>query len=148
MNRVIGRSWLIAAYLLASGPVVADDPPPLTDVAITSSLDGSPQPSRIWVPASAAKSDTPLLVFLHSWSGDYRQNNAAWLKQATKRDWIFLHPNFRGRNDTPPACGSKLARRDILDAIDWTAKKYRVDPRRIYLAGASGGGHIRHHHIP
>lgn len=142
MSQIDRWTWSIAAWLLVIAPAVADDLPPLADVSITSSLDKTKQPSRIWAPASAQMSATPLLVYLHSWSGDYRQNNAAWFKQATDRGWIFLHPNFRGRNDTPPACGSKLARRDILDAIDWTVGKYHVDPRRIYLAGSSGGGHM------
>ena len=29
-----------------------------------------------------------------------------------------------------------------LDAVEWTAKNYPVDRRRIYLTGSSGGGHM------
>ena len=133
---------LVTAWLLTTTPAVAEDLPPLVDISVTSTLDGSRQPSRIWIPRRATTRPTPLLVFLHSWSGDYTQDNSAWLKQAVSRGWIFLHPNFRGRNDTPAACGSKLARADILDAIDHAGRKYQVDPRRIYLAGSSGGGHM------
>ena len=132
----------ITVCLLVTAPVAADDLPPLSEISVTSSLDGSRQPSRTWIPKRASQRPTPLFVYLHSWSGDYRQDNSAWLKQAVARGWIFLHPNFRGRNDTPAACGSKLARADILDAIDWVADKYQVDPSRIYLAGSSGGGHM------
>jgi len=136
--------WLavIGPFGLLSAAPGAEDLPPLADVQIKSSLDGTPQPSRLWVPPSARKSPAPLLVFLHSWSGDYRQNNSAWLKESVNRGWIFLHPNFRGRNDTPEACGSRLARQDILDAIDWTRARFKVDTTRIYLAGSSGGGHM------
>ena len=111
-------------------------------VKITSTLDGSPQPSVLWTPKTAKTQSTPLLVFLHSWSGDYRQKNDAWQQQAEKRGWIYLHPNFRGRNDNPMACGSKFARQDILDAIDFVIDEYQVDESRIYLAGTSGGGHM------
>ncbi|MCH2587416.1 MAG: prolyl oligopeptidase family serine peptidase [Planctomycetales bacterium] len=132
----------ITVCLLVTAAVAADDLPPLSEISVTSSLDGSRQPSRTWIPKRASQRPTPLFVFLHSWSGDYRQDNSAWLKEAVARGWIFLHPNFRGRNDTPAACGSKLARSDILDAIDWVTDKYKVDPARIYLAGSSGGGHM------
>ena len=132
----------ITVCLLVTASVAADDLPPLSEISVTSSLDGSRQPSRTWIPKRASQRPTPLFVFLHSWSGDYRQDNSAWLKQAVARGWIFLHPNFRGRNDSPAACGSKLARGDILDAIDWVTDKYKVDPARIYLAGSSGGGHM------
>ncbi len=96
----------------------------------------------MWVPPMARKTPTPMLVYLHSWSGDYRQKNTAWQTEAFRRGWIFLHPNFRGRNDNPAACGSKKARQDVLDAIDYVISSYKVDSNRIYLAGASGGGHM------
>ena len=45
-------------------------------------------------------------------------------------------------NNTPKACGSPLARQDILDAIDFASITFNVDSSRIYLAGVSGGGHM------
>lgn len=81
-------------------------------------------------------------MFLHSWSGDYTQDRSPWLQEAVDREWLFIQPNFRGRNDHPEACGSELARQDILDAVDWMSAQFRVDSSRIYLAGASGGGHM------
>lgn len=119
-----------------------DEPAPLAEIRIESSLDQTRQPSRIWGPEAAKTKPTPLFVFLHSWSGDYRQDNSKWLREAVKRNWIYLHPNFRGRNDHPEACGSEQARRDVLDAIDYACREYRVDRSRIYLAGSSGGGHM------
>lgn len=143
------RDWLGAALAvllcLTWLPVRADDTPALaglTEVRIDSSLDGKQQPSLYWAPESANEQPTPLLVFLHSWSGNYKQKNDAWQQEAVKRGWIYLHPDFRGRNDTPQACGSKLARQDILDAIDFARKKFQVDSQRVYLAGTSGGGHM------
>ena len=94
---------LVTAWLLATTPAVAEDLPPLVDISVTSTLDRSPQPSRIWNPRRATTRPTPLLVFLHSWSGDYTQDNSAWLKQAVSRGWIFLRPKYRGGNAQPAA---------------------------------------------
>lgn len=118
------------------------DLPKLKKVELVSSLDKEPQPVLYWAPKKARQEATPLFVFLHSWSGDYRQDNSKWHAQAVKRGWIYVHPNFRGVNQTPKACGSKWARQDILDAVDFATKEFKVDPKRIYLAGTSGGGHM------
>lgn len=116
--------------------------PKLTEVQIASSIDEELQPVLYWAPEEAKERPTPLFVFLHSWSGNYRQSNAKWHSQAVERGWIYLHPNFRGVNSTPKACGSKWARQDILDAVEFAVSKFKVDQSRIYLAGTSGGGHM------
>lgn len=116
--------------------------PALREVDIPSTLDDQKQPVLYWAPAQATVEPTPLIVFLHSWSSNYQQDNSKWQKEAVRRNWIYLHPDFRGRNDTPKACGSKFARQDILDAMDWVQQKFQVNPSRVYLAGVSGGGHM------
>lgn len=114
----------------------------LQEVLIRSTVDGTEQPSLYLAPSSPQTEPAPLLVFLHSWSTTYHQENKDWLNEAEARGWLFLHPNFRGRNETPQACGSRIARQDVVDALDWMISKYSVDTRRIYLAGTSGGGHM------
>ena len=141
------RMFLVSVALVLPTIAVAqekpDQPlPELTEVRIASSLDQELQPVLYWAPEKAREESTPLFVFLHSWSGDYRQDNSKWHAQAVKHSWIYLHPNFRGVNQTPKACGSKWARQDILDAVDFATKEFNVDPQRIYLAGTSGGGHM------
>ena len=141
------RSLIVVATVVCSSAALAESEPAkalpkLTRGEVKSSLDGESQPILYWAPAKAREEPTPLFVFLHSWSGDYTQNNAKWQTQAVKRGWIYLHPNFRGVNQTPKACGSKWARQDILDAVDFVTSKFNVDPKRIYLAGTSGGGHM------
>ncbi|MFT5324760.1 MAG: dipeptidyl aminopeptidase/acylaminoacyl peptidase [Planctomycetaceae bacterium] len=137
---------VVVAFVVPSAALAEPEPakalPKLTKVEVKSSLDGESQPILYWAPEKARAKPTPLFVFLHSWSGDYTQNNAKWQVQAVKRGWIYLHPNFRGVNQTPKACGSKWARQDILDAVDFATAKFNVDPKRIYLAGTSGGGHM------
>lgn len=129
--------------VFGSGSAATAQPlPALQEIRIPSSLDGAAQPVRYWAPKAADQQPTALFVFLHSWSGDYKQDNSKWLKHAVQNGWIFLHPNFRGANLSPRACGSKWARQDVLDAMDWATEEFQVDRRRIYLCGVSGGGHM------
>lgn len=116
--------------------------PPTTLAETVSELDGERQPLLYWLPPRASDAPTPLFVFLHSWSSDYKQDNSKWFRVCVDRGWIWLHPNFRGVNESPKACGSRFARQDVLDAIAFITKRTNVDRERIYLAGVSGGGHM------
>lgn len=131
---------ILLAGILQEIPTPSDSLPiKLTETEVVSTLDGTPQKIVYSVPERRLG---PTLVFLHSWSGDYQQDNARWAKLAQSRGWAFLHPNFRGVNDHPEACGSRLARQDIIDALDWLLKKYPLDRNQVFLAGTSGGGHM------
>ncbi|MBX3436303.1 MAG: prolyl oligopeptidase family serine peptidase [Planctomycetaceae bacterium] len=141
----------LACTILAIVPVIletiarqvaADELPALAETRVVSTLDQAEQPIRYWAPEPATLEPTPILVSLHSWSGDYTQDRSEWQAESVARGWIYLQPNFRGRNDHPEACGSPAAQQDILDAMDWASERYSVDKSRIYLAGASGGGHM------
>ena len=152
----VWKTWCLPALLFVffcggglSAGLLADDAddtaaelPAVTRYDIPSSLDGKAQPVLAWAPENAAAQPTPLFVFLHSWSSDYTQDNSKWLRACAERGWIWLHPNFRGINQSPQACGSRFARQDILDAIDHACTLWQVDRQRIYLAGVSGGGHM------
>ncbi len=140
-------SMILVTCLLASKTTADEkDKEPasarLSEARIPSTLDDELQPVRYWAPETAKEKPTPLFVYLHSWSGDYRQQNDAWLRQAVKRGWIYLHPDFRGPNNSPKACGSKFARQDILDAMAFADREFTVDASHVYLAGTSGGGHM------
>lgn len=124
------------------GTATADELPTQTTLETVSKLDGETQPILCWAPSEAKSQPTPLFVFLHSWSSDYTQDNTKWFTECVKHRWIWLHPNFRGINQSPKACGSKFARQDILDAIALARKTWNVDEERIYMAGVSGGGHM------
>lgn len=138
------RGWLvrIAGICVLFCGITAAAVAQTERVDLVSSMDGEEQPVLYWAPPAAKQQPTPLFVFLHSWSGDFTQDNSKWLKVCQRENWIWLHPNFRGVNQSPKACGSKFARQDILDAVKWAHEQWRVDVQQVFLAGVSGGGHM------
>ena len=135
---VVAAVWLIA---VANVCVLAAE---LRDVQIKSSADATMQPARWFAPEKAEDGAVPLLVLLHTWSHDYQQDQQAsvLLPECERRGWALIQPNFRGPNRNPDACASKLAIADVLDAVDYAKANARIDESRIYLVGASGGGHM------
>jgi poly(3-hydroxybutyrate) depolymerase len=112
-------------------------------VSIPSTLDGERQKALVELPADTSR-PAPLLVHLHSWSASFdsssKMEEAA--AEARRRGWAFVSPDFRGPNDKPAACGSELAVQDVLDAVHYVQGRARIDERRIYLLGGSGGGYM------
>jgi poly(3-hydroxybutyrate) depolymerase len=111
------------------------------DITYPCSADSSKQPALFFNPK--AREPVPLLVGLHSWSTSYRDGGLAeYATWCRNQGWVMILPNFRGPNSRPEATGSDMAVQDILDAVEYAKKNANVDPRRIYLIGASGGGHM------
>ncbi len=117
----------------------------MKEIFVQSSMDNSMQPSLFY----RAKGNTkrPLLVGLHTWSHDRFNQVKTMLPYAERMNWNLLLPEFRGSNlpSNPKcreACGSPLAKQDILDAIQYVIKEERIDKDNIFLLGASGGGHM------
>ena len=147
MNACIACASLAALVTLAAHG--AEDPVSRPfDVKIKSSVDGTDQPALVQVPEGYDPANpAPLLVGLHTWSGHYPQQAKAMGPRANKRGWLLVLPNFRGPNkpNNPAprqACASILAQHDVMDAVHYMRTRYNVDADRIYLAGASGGGHM------
>src|SRR5512147_1620905 len=100
--------------------------PSFSTVEIVSRKDGAAQKALWWTPGGNAP--VPLLVALHSWSGDYRQEGSAdYLKRAAARGWALIHPDFRGSNTRPVACGSDEVVADVLDAVQFAQKSAPID---------------------
>lgn len=113
----------------------------MEEVRFRSRSDGTLQPARFLRPTAVAGA-VPLVVGLHTWSGDYRQVYLPRLEAAcAERGWAYIHPDFRGPSWTPQATGSELAVADILDAVRFAQEQVSVDPRRLWLVGGSGGGY-------
>lgn len=107
-------------------------------VAIPSTLDGTEQAAYFFV--ASGEAPRPLIVSLHTWSGGYDQyDTLAWM--SVDRNYHYIHPHFRGPNNTPQACGSKYALQDMEDAIAYALSHARVDSSQIHVVGTSGGGH-------
>ena len=135
-------SFLFAAEMAAkTEPAPKGWPGEVKTVRYRASSDDSIQPMLMYPAKSGDK--RPLLVGLHTWSGTYQQagGEAVYARWCIENDWHFIHPHFRGPNWTPNACGSDMAVQDIIDAVEYIKTKHAVDTDRIYLVGASGGGH-------
>ena len=115
----------------------------LVEITVQSSLDQAKQPALEFVPDTVTEA-VPLLVLLHTWSGDYKQTGFVEVcaMECAERGWALIHPNFRGPNWTLDACGSDLAVQDVIDAVDWMIAHHKINADRIYLTGVSGGGHM------
>jgi len=115
------------------------------EIFLPSSLDGSMQPFLFYRAPSGDR--RPLLVGLHTWSYDRSNQIGNLLPYAQAQDFNLLLPEFRGPNlaSNPhcrQACGSELAKRDIVDALDWAVTQEYVDADNVFLLGLSGGGHM------
>lgn len=115
-----------------------------TLVEIKSSADSTMQPCWYWAPEKSKKQSVPLVVGLHTWSCDYKNLNHYMTvqKEAKRRGWAFVGPNFRGPNSSPEGCGSDLAVQDIADAVEYAKRRCKIDADRVYIIGGSGGGHM------
>lgn len=116
-------------------------PPEVTQIKYLSSADSTAQPALFYVP-DTNESPLALLVALHTWSGSYMQKiSIPYARWCVENGWVFIHPDFRGPNRKPEATGSELVVKDILSAVDYAKKNANIDPNRVYLVGASGGGY-------
>ncbi len=105
-------------------------------VSIPSTLDEESQQAYFY---SSQAQNRPLIVSLHTWSGNYAQRDTlSWM--AIDLDFNYIHPDFRGRNNNPKACGSEYVVHDIEDAISFALEAGNVDPNEIHVTGVSGGG--------
>ena len=105
---------------------------------IPSSADSTDQP--VYFYRTSVKGLRPLVVSLHTWSGDFQQKDTV-VNLCIQKGYHYIHPNFRGPNNKPEACGSELVIRDIDDAISWAVATMDVDPDNIHVIGTSGGAY-------
>jgi lysophospholipase L1-like esterase len=134
---------LFAEILFAQNNPTWDDtvrknwPAEFEQTEIKSSVDGKMQ--KVIFRFTKSETPKPLIISLHTWSGDYTQIDPLTTK-ILKKDWNYIHPNFRGPNKTKEACGSKLVVSDIDDAISYALENANVDTTNIHVIGVSGGG--------
>lgn len=117
-------------------------PPPQTwpDGFTRITLEHNNISEAAWYYKPKANETRPLLLSLHSWSGNADQYDplAALAQEA---GWHYIHPDFGGANTHPDACLSETALDGMDVAIDYALAQGGVDPQRIFVAGESGGGY-------
>lgn len=111
----------------------------ISEITYKCKFDHSMQPAMFY--SARSNEPRPLLVVLHTWSGDHLQDCKDYADYCIAHDWNFIYPEFRGPNWLPEACGSELVVSDLEDAVVFMKSATNVDPNRVYLAGGSGGGH-------
>ena len=115
------------------------------EITVKSSLDHTARPSLFYRPDAAGP--VPLVVGLHTWSYDRFNQRENYLPLCREYGFALLLPEFRGPNlaenpERESACGSALARRDVIDAIEYVCAESAIDRENIFLLGCSGGGHM------
>ncbi len=134
----------ISGFLDKTAPIRWDNveayswPDAMKVINIPSTLDSAIQEAYFYT--SSSDEAKPLIVSLHTWSGDYTQRDPL-VEQILEKDWNYIHPDFRGANNTPKAMGSAFAINDIDQAIKYALEKAKVTPSSIHVIGASGGGY-------
>lgn len=127
-------------FLLALAWAITVKAQEVREIRYMSSADNSEQPAVFYSPHS--KQPVPLIVALHTWSGNYKQKYHKDIEQwCVKNGWAYIHPDFRGPNKRPEATGSKLVVADIVSAVEYAKTTTKVDSSAIYLVGTSGGGY-------
>ena len=117
----------------------------MREISVKSSLDGTFQPSLLF--DAGGDAPAPLVVGLHTWSYDRFNQEKNYLPLCEKYGFSLLLPEFRGPDlATNPkkneACGTLLARQDVIDAVVYVCENYAIDRNNIFLLGCSGGGHM------
>jgi pimeloyl-ACP methyl ester carboxylesterase len=143
MRGPTGLSAAVIAFVLAAhAEAQVPTEPGRYLIEVESSVDGSAQPSYLILPPDFSRGGParPIVVSLHSWSFGVEQRWPELEQMVAHRGWIYLFPDFRGRNDSIEACASDVARQDVIDALDWVIEHYPIDSERVYVTGVSGGG--------
>ena len=110
------------------------------DIFYPCKIDQSMQDAKFY--QASGPDPRPLVVFLHNWNADQQQKAIErYAGLARQKNWHMIFPGFRGPNCRPESCGSEMVISDLEDAVAWVKNSVRVDSSRVYLTGASGGGH-------
>ena len=110
------------------------------EVSYRSKADNSMQSAMFYAPKPGEP--VPLVVALHTWSGDFRQEHHKPIREwCMKKGWAYIHPDFRGPARRPEATGSDLVVGDIVSAVDYAKRVAKIQSNAVFLVGTSGGGY-------
>ncbi len=131
-------AWNLFSQTPWDDPARRQWPKDVQEVSVLSAKDGALQKAMYYQPPGGGLK--PLIVSLHTWSGDYAQYDPL-IDEVIGKGYHYIHPDFRGPNTRPEACGSPLVAQDIEDAIAYAVSRGNVDTSEIHIIGASGGGY-------
>lgn len=97
----------------------------------------------LYSPRSRNKTHSPAIIFVHGggWRAGYRTNFTPFAIAMAERGYVAATISYR----LSPESQYPAAIHDVKAAIRWlrkNAKKYRVNPDQIAIAGGSAGGQI------
>ncbi len=129
---------LIAVFfilILETGAARAESVNPPTEYTLPSKYG-----TQMAMGFKAAQEGKPLVVNLHTWDYDYKQDNPLGYLSFYK-GFNYIQPDFQGQSNHPDACLSDKVITNIDEAIDWALENWKANPKQIYLVGFSGGGY-------
>jgi hypothetical protein len=109
------------------------------EVLMKSTSDGTLQAGYFF--GSTSSIAQPLVVSLHTWSGDYQQYDPL-AEIVAYKNWNYIHPDFRGANLSQESCLGEKVVSDIDDAIRFAFNNGNVDEENVIVIGQSGGGYV------
>lgn len=125
--------------------VVADPPRDRDHPADLAAFQIDVQGSKINAAMYLASGDKPhpTMLFLHGFPGN--ETNVDLMQAVRRAGWNVLRINYRGSWGSQGAFSFAHARTDAEAAVDFLTNpanlaKYRIDPKRIVVAGHSMGG--------
>lgn len=136
----IGFNFINAQLKMNSWDNTSDKfwPEGFEEIEIISSKDKIIQKAVVY--KSTKKLAQPLILSLHTWSGNYLQEDPL-AQEVRLRNWNYIHPDFRGPNDKYDACGSESVISDIEDVINYAKTNLNIDTNNIHIIGVSGGAY-------
>ena len=113
------------------------------------SRDGLELVAYLTLPVGVEPRNLPLILFPHGgpWARDHADSDA-WVQLLADRGYAVLQVEFRGStgfgmkflNASTHELGLKM-QDDLIDGVRWAVEQGIADPKRLAVAGASGGGY-------
>lgn len=142
------RQKKIANFLFSANPEIEKFPLTKQEAVLITSRDGLPLISYFSLP-NCKRENMPLVLWVHGgpWSRDNfgYQVVHQWLNN---RGYAVLSVNYRGSEgfgkqflNAGNRQWSKKMHDDLLDAVNWSLEKEKLDPKKICIGGGSYGGY-------
>lgn len=137
-------------FLVASRPEISPADMPSREFVRYNARDGLPIPAYVTLPKGSEPKALPLVLLVHGgpWMRGSRWTWHAEAAYLASLGYAVLQPEFRGslgwgyRHFRAGWQQWGLAMQDdLVDGIDWLAKRGTIDPSRVCIMGGSYGGY-------